>query len=265
MNFTPVIPLGGLAGWQFLQRTEETQRQTFSNSAQVKRDLDYFRENIGKIDTAEQLVKDYRLLNVALGAFGLGDDIGNKFFIRKVLDDGTLDPDALGNKLADKRYLAMSKAFGFGDFDTPNTKLSTFPDEIAAKFKDRSFEAAVGQSNDNMRLALNARRELAELAARPSSATTKWFTVLGTPALRTVVEGALNLPNTFARIPLDQQLTEIQDRAESVLGSSDPSVFANEETLSNVIDRFLINASITNNSFAATSGAATALILLGGG
>lgn len=206
---------------------------------------------------------DFRLLRVALGAFGLDDDIGNKYFIKTVLEEGTTDDDALANKLSDKRYLALSRAFGFGDFDTPNTALSTFPNEIAAKFTDRSFETAVGQTNDDMRLALNMRREIGELAKASTSQTTKWFTILGTPPLRVVLEGALNLPTSFGSLPIDRQLKEIQLRAESVLGTSDPADLGKPEMSDLLIQRFLVSGSIEGSS-GINSPAANALILLGG-
>ena len=90
MSYTPAIPLSGYAGWAFLKRTMPTQQASFNAAPQNKRDEDYFREKIGTINTAEQLVNDRRLLRVALGAFGLDKDINNKFFIQKVLQDGTL-------------------------------------------------------------------------------------------------------------------------------------------------------------------------------
>jgi len=51
MTFQPIIPVGGIAGWQILQRTENSQRDTYAASGQTKRDLDYFREKIGDIKT----------------------------------------------------------------------------------------------------------------------------------------------------------------------------------------------------------------------
>ena len=85
----------------------------------MMRDTDYFAAKIGEIDSAEQLVSDRRLLSVALGAFGLHADIDNKYFIRKVLEDGVLKEDALANRLTDERYKSLTKAFGFGDFSVP--------------------------------------------------------------------------------------------------------------------------------------------------
>ena len=79
--FQPVIPVSGLAGWRFLQRTYDSQFETFSKGAVLQRDAEYFRENIGQVRTAEDLTSDRRLLNVALSAFGLQDDINNRYFI----------------------------------------------------------------------------------------------------------------------------------------------------------------------------------------
>ena len=86
--FQPVIPSGGISGWRFLQRTYDAQLETFGQSAQIQRETDHFKEKIAGITTAEDLVADRQLLTVALGAFGLSDDIDNKFFIKKMLECG---------------------------------------------------------------------------------------------------------------------------------------------------------------------------------
>lgn len=238
MTFQPFVPIGGVAGWRFLERTVDTQRAAHSEGVAIKRDLDYFRENIGKIDTAEELVSDFRLLSVALGAFGLGDDIGSKFLIRKVLEEGTIEPESLANRLSDKRYRDLSSAFGFGDFDVPSSKLSTFADTIEARYLDRKFEEDMGQTNETMRLALNAQRELPELAGGSESNRTKWFNVMGNPPLRKVMETALGLPTAFATFPVDRQIEIFLDRSESIFGTNDLSELVKEETLDRVLDRF---------------------------
>ena len=76
--FQPIIPTDGLAGWRFLQRTYDTQLDSFARSAPVQRDTDYFAQKIASVTSAEELVADRRLLTVALGAFGLQDDINNR-------------------------------------------------------------------------------------------------------------------------------------------------------------------------------------------
>lgn len=263
MTYTPVVPLGGLAGWAFLKRTLETQKAAFVASPEIKRDEDYFREKIGGIKTAEQLVSDRRLLRVALGAFGLDDDINNKFFIRKVLEDGTLTVDALSNRLADKQYLAFSKAFGFGDFSVPRTQLSDFADNILAQYTTRSFETAVGEQNDTMRLALNAERELPTLAARNLTEDTLWFTVMGNAPLRQVFQTAFGLPTSFGSLDLDQQLSTYKAKAEQAFGADGIKQFAQPEAMDALIRRFLAQSE-AQTTFRGGGGSAALTLLQSG-
>ncbi|MEO0859509.1 MAG: DUF1217 domain-containing protein [Pseudomonadota bacterium] len=262
MTFQPFVPTGGLAGWRFLQNTLDTQKTAFERSPVLERDLDYFRENIADVKTADDLVKDFRLLSVALGAFGLSEDINSKYLIKQVLEGGTLEPDALANRLADRRYADLSKAFGFGDFPVPNTVLSDFPDRIAARYKDQAFEVALGQSDNTMRLALSARRELTTIAEDSTSNRTKWFSIMGTPPLRAVMEGALNLPTSFATLELDRQLEVFQERALSNFGTDQVNELVEEDTLNRVLDRYTAVAGLSGTG--GSSVTSPALILLRG-
>ena len=261
--YQPVIPLSGYGGWRFLSRTIDQQKEVYAASAAVQRTETYFRENIGSIKSAEDLVNDRQLLEVALGAFGLDDDLYAKAFIQKVLDDGTLESDALSNKLSDKRYAALSKAFGFGDFDTPRTVLSDFADEILTRYKDRSFEVAVGEVDNDMRMALNLGPALNDILDTASTDTGRWFGVMGNTALRTVFETAMGFPSSFAAIDLDQQLDQFRDRAERMFGTSKVEDFANPEHQEKLIRLYMIRSEAAN--FSATSAGSIALTLLQGG
>jgi hypothetical protein len=261
VTFTPVIPVGGYGGWRFLNRTLAAQQTAYAATATTTHDEAYFREKIASVKSADQLVSDRRLLGVALGAFGLGGDIANRAFVRKVLEDGTIDPAALGNRLADKRYLALSKAFGFGDFATPNTALSDFPDTILTRLRSQGFEAAVGTQNSGMRLALNAQRELPELARKSQSADSAWYGVMGSSALRKVFQKALGLPDSFAAIDLDQQLTVFRDRSSATFGSGEVAQFSDPAKLESLIRLFLIRSDAAAGSVA-SSGQSAALSLL---
>ncbi|MEL6594728.1 MAG: DUF1217 domain-containing protein [Pseudomonadota bacterium] len=261
MSFQPIIPLSGLAGWNFLNRTMDTQRTAFENSPTIKRDTDYFREKIGEISSAKDLVADRRLLGVALGAFGLEADIGNKYFVQKILEDGTLDPEALGNKLADKRYLAMADAFGFGDNAVPLSQAAGFADQIVTQFQSRQFEVAVGTQDDDLRLALNLQRDLSDIVSQSTTENTKWFSIMGNPPLRQVFETALNMPGSVAQLDLDQQLDLFKEQSDRIFGSSDPAIFSTEETRDDLVETFLLRSQISQGqSF--QSSASIALTLL---
>lgn len=259
MSFTPAIPLTGYAGWAFLKRTAPHQQASFQAAPQNKRDEDYFRENIGTIKTAEALVNDRRLLKVALGAYGLDSDINNKFFIQKVLQDGTLSTSALSRKLADKQYESLSAAFGFGDFAVPNTALSDFPDKIIQAYRTRQFEKSVGDQSNDLRLAMNVERELPILAAKTSSSeNAKWYTIMGNKALRNVFQTALGLPNSTATLDIDQQLGIFKSRAKSQFGSEQVSQFTNPAAMDVLIKKFLIRSEV--DSFAQSGNTALSLM-----
>lgn len=260
MSYTPAIPLTGYAGWALLKRTMSGQQAAMAASTEVKSDEAYFRAKIGKVSTAEELVADRRLLKVALGAFGLSDDIDNKYFIKKVLQDGTLNSTALANKLADKQYLKLSAAFGFGDFPVPSTKISTFPDKILEAYKAREFEAAVGEQDGDLRLALNLQRELPTLAAKTSSEDTKWLTIMGNTALRSVFETALGLPKSIGTLDIDQQLSAFKAKASAQFGSDSVSQFSDAASLDKLTKRFMLRSEIA--SFTQSSGSNTAIQMM---
>jgi len=244
MTFQPIVPLTGFAGFAFLQRTLEAQQDAFDQSSVVQRDTDYFLEKIETIDSAEDLINDRRLLSVALGAFDLTDDINNKFFLQKILEEGIIDPDALANKLADTRYQEFAKAFGFGDFDTPNTKLSTFGADIVNRYQTVQFEVAIGTQNDDFRLALNATRSLSDIATDDLSLDGKWFTIMGNAPLRNVFETAFGLPSSFSQLDLDKQVETFKDKANSRFGSNDPEIFADTVVREDLVRLFLLQSEV---------------------
>lgn len=260
MTYSPVLPLSGYAGWALLTRTMTAQTTAFNKSPEIVRDEDYFRAKIGSVTTADQLVSDRRLLKVALGAFGLDSDLNNKAFIKKVLADGTTSSTALANKLADKRYAQFSAAFGF-DQTTPATQSADFATTILTAYKDREFETAVGEQDDDLRLALNAQRELTSLAGKSSTENVKWYTIMGSTPLRTVMQKALGLPTSVSALDLDQQLSIFQTKADAVFGDSTVSQFADSANMDKLVKRFLLRSQ-ADQLISQTSSSSIALTLL---
>ena len=243
MNFQPVIPIGGLPGWTFLNATLDNQKSTFDQSTRISRDTEYFEQTVTAGTTAEDLVNDRRLRRVALGAFGLLDDIDNRAFIRKILEDGSTADDALANRLTDDRYRQLAEAFGYGDFLGSRTGDPGFGAEITAKFRARQFEIAVGEQDQGLRIALNAERVLPDLI-KDGSENTKWLRIMGDPPLREMFETALGLPTGFGQIDLDRQVEEFGDRASRQLGIDALSDLAEPDVMENLIQRFLLRQQI---------------------
>ncbi len=259
--FQPVVISSGIAGWQFLQATYDRQVESFNSSAELKRDTDYFEQEIGNIRTAEELVSDRRLLTVALGAFGLEDDINNTYFIQKMLEEGTTAEDSLANRFTDERYKDFSAAFGFGPTEIPGNLREPFASEIIEKFQAQRFEAAVGEQNESMRIALYAERSLNETVGEDVSDNAKWFSIMGQPPLRSLFETALGLPQDFGQADIDQQLSVFKDRASAIFGSDDPAIFLEDDVREDLINKYLARSQI-NEFSSLNSSASIALTLL---
>lgn len=240
MGFQPILPMSGYVGWRFLERTIERQQETHDRNPQIRKDLDYFAAKIGDVRTAEDLVSDYRLLKVALGAFGLDEAIDGKALIRKVLTDGSSSKDALANRLSDKRWLALAKAFEFDATDGAQTTTAGFADRISQQYRTRSFETAIGDLDGSIGTALAFDREVSALAAQTSSDAAKWYGILGSTSMRAVFDGAFGLPTSFASLDLDRQLEVYKAKSEAMFGDSSPSRFADAEVRDKLIKTYLI-------------------------
>ncbi len=256
-----VVPTTGYAGWRYLVRTLDDQVARMAETPIQARDRAYFRENIGKVASADELVSDYRLLRVALAAFGLQEDLPNRAFIRQVLAEGTADAGALSNRLSDKRYRQFSEAFAFGTPLPPRTSSPGFADRILARFDRQEFERAVGATDETLRLALTAQRELPDLAARGLSDVANWLSVLGNPPLRKVFETALGLPTSIGALDLDRQVEDFRNASRRVLGHSEISRFADPGTMDELVKSFTLRAQLAQGPQATTPGV-VALTLL---
>ncbi len=261
MTFTPIVPFGGYLGWRVFDNTAERQLSAFSDSPQVVRDVDYFRENIASATTAEDLVSDRRLLRVALGAYGLSEEINKQAFVQRILEEGTEQRDSFANRLNDPRWRAFAEDFGYGNAFGARVDSTTFRERTANNYLERAFEERVGEVNTNFRLALNFRREIARIAEGPSVDNAGWFQIFGQPPLRAVVETALGLPSSIGTADIDQQRDLFERRSQQVFGNSSPAVFKDPVKVEDALRRFFLQTEIQNGPSATTPGFAALSIL----
>lgn len=260
MSYQPVVPLGGLVGWSFLNRTLDTQTATFNSGAQITRDTEYFEKTIASIKTAEDLVSDRRLLRVALGAFGLDDDLNSRALIQQVLEGGTQKKGALATRMADDRYRDFSDAFGFGNATGRRTANPGFGAEITDRFRRVQFEVAVGNQDESLRLAMDAQRNFADIAQQKGTDDVRWLKIMGNPPMRKLFETALGLPDSFGQIDLDMQVEIFSERASRQLDLNDLTELADTDVQDAIIERFLLRDQV--KSFVAQSNSSVALTLL---
>ena len=263
MPFSPTIPASGLAGWNFLQLSLSSQTEIFNRSPDIQREVEYFTENIGSVETLDDFISDRRLLRVSLGAFGLDDEINKGALVRKVLAEGTEDSSAFAVRLNNSNYLNFANVFKF-DSDENFQPPDDLVDQIVSQFHERQFEIELDNVDPNLRLASNFQREIVDLANSAQSVRAGWFRVLGSEPLREVVETVFNLPSSFSQLDVDKQVEILQDRSLQTFGTDGLEAFTDPDNVDTAIQRFFLQKQIEAGP-SATAPGSTALTLLSGG
>lgn len=84
-----------------------------STSTVVAREAQFFKDNIGSVKSVDDFLKNTRVFNYAMKAYGLEDMAGSKAFMRKVLQSDINDDKSFVRALTDTRFLTFAKAFNF--------------------------------------------------------------------------------------------------------------------------------------------------------
>lgn len=124
-----------------------------SSEAQVKRETEYFQENIGKVKSVDDFMSDYRLYSYAMKSYGLEDMTYAKAFMKKVLESDLTDSASFANKLSDGKYRDFAAAFRFGKSTATaqtdgqeEATISAYKDSIAKEEENTNTETTYYKS-----------------------------------------------------------------------------------------------------------------------
>lgn len=84
-----------------------------ATNTMVAREAQFYKENIGSITSVDDFLKNTRVFNYAMKAYGLEDMSNSKAFMRKVLMSDVNDTSSFVRTLTDTRFLTFAKAFNF--------------------------------------------------------------------------------------------------------------------------------------------------------
>lgn len=260
MVFQPVIPLSGFGGWNFLQSTYDAQLQTYSNAPQIKNDVDYFTEKFAEPMAVEDFLGDSRLRRISMTAFGLAGEEWKTGYVRTVLDEVQDPASTFLARLNNPQYSRFADAMRPVDGQI----LLTLPDlqDITARYAAESFELAVGEQDNAMRLSLNYQQEINQLVTDGATDQTVLYRLLGSVPVRTVLESALGLPTEVRQLDLDQQARVLDEKLKSQFGLSSIQDLKDPDVVDRMVSRYMALDGLNQNA-AATGPAATALALLG--
>jgi len=91
-----------LATFQQLERSDQPRALAkFKSAAQVQRDIEYFKTNIQKVGSVDDLIKNRRLMTFVLSAFSLDSEINALGRIKAVLNSDLSNVNSVANMLTD--------------------------------------------------------------------------------------------------------------------------------------------------------------------
>lgn len=257
--FQPVIPFNGLGGLKFLQDTYDRQLGSFTQNPQHARDVTQFREKLALPISLNSFLENQQLLRTAMTSFGLAGEEWKRGFIEKALTEATNPDSTFLQRLNNPAYSAFAAVFAPQDGQISLTAETI--DQVVLDFDKRSFELAVGQVDEDMRLSLNFEARIDELVNGVTSEEAGLFRILGDVPVRSVLETALGLPSQIRKLPIDQQSSVLRQKLTDVLGISSLSDLGSADQTAAVIKRFHALSSIDQASSSVTSGS-VALTLL---
>ncbi|HEY6631200.1 MAG TPA: DUF1217 domain-containing protein [Rhizobiaceae bacterium] len=120
--------------YQLITRDMEKAIDRVVREPTVDRETKYYRDNISKVKTIDEFVKDDRLFRYAMKAHGLEDMAYAKAFMVKALKEGVRDPDAFANKLQDKRYAEFVRTYNFEQYGEKATTFNRVQHDAPTNF-----------------------------------------------------------------------------------------------------------------------------------
>ena len=257
----PVIPTSGIGGWRFLQATYDRQLASHSENPQVRADRNYLIGKLSEPITTEDFLNDKRLLRIAMTAFDLGGEEWKRGFISKALSEAA-DPESTWlARLNNSKYTAFANTFASA---TGEIKLSEAKvQELAAAYNTAAFELSVGEIDESMRLALNFQAELPKLIGTGTNETAMLYRILGGVPVRTVLEKATGLPESMRKLPIEKQAEMLKAAMQRAFGIDKVTDMTTPEKMDKAVQRYHAVQSVQSANYG-TSGAANALVLLGG-
>lgn len=132
-----------------------TQQQSMATAEST-----YYTQTVGNITNVDDFLKNQRLVNYALNAYGLTKSNLTTTTLRKILTSDPLDPSSFINKPENAKYKALDVAFNFGtDGKILNVPKSQVQDrsQLARtldSYVEQSMESQAGDQSTGVQLAL---------------------------------------------------------------------------------------------------------------
>lgn len=233
---------------RFLTGTEQTDAKTKATA-----DSKYYQENIVKVQSLNDFLKDRKLVDFALTANGLDPTKVDSDMLKQLFASDLTDPKSFANTQTDERYAEFVASFNFdkdGKLNKANAAGVQNRGEVLSTdnlYLHQTLETEQGDANQGVRLALYWQR----MAPTITSA----YDILGDTALLEVFRTAYSLPSEMSNMDITQQAKIVESKMD-LKDLNDPT------KMKKFISRFTAMYDIANDT--SSSSANAALTILGG-
>ena len=222
--------------------------------------LNALSQTSGTFETPDDILLDRSFREATFNMLGIPQTVAARGLAERVLESDPNDPGSFAKLFPDDRFKPLTELFTFTPAETTRTYPEGFVDQVVRNYLDRQFEIQVGEVDPDMRVALSLERELTQVTRTSGSNDAQWFSIMSSPPLRQVFEGAFRLPSSFGSIDIDQQLSVLKDRADQFYGTSEVAEFLEPETLDTLRQNYLISRSIQTIGTSSDASIASAIL-----
>lgn len=166
----------------------------------------YFEDNIGKVKSVDEFMKDTRLFDYAMTAFGLEDLTYAKGMIKKVLEQGVSSTGSLAYTLNNSSIKAFATAFDFAAKGAETTSSSTLVDNVKSRYAEQALETDQGEQNPGVELALYFQRKAPDI--------TNVYGILADSKILSVVQTALGISSLTTAQSIDSQASMLKSKVD---------------------------------------------------
>ncbi|MBB4199338.1 hypothetical protein CCR94_05770 [Rhodoblastus sphagnicola] len=157
----------------------------------------YYQANIGSVTSAAALVKNTRLFNYVMTAFGLSDMTYAKTLIQKAMEQGTSSSKALANTLNNPKIKALVNTFNFAANGADTTTQTAVSQGVVDKYVTQTLQTNEAKTNPGVELALYFQQNASKI--------TDGYSILADKKLLTVVQTTLGISSYTSSSNIDRQ------------------------------------------------------------
>ncbi|WP_307157233.1 DUF1217 domain-containing protein [Rhizobium paknamense] len=236
---------------KFLDGKDQTKAKT-----EAEADAKYYQENIVKIRSVDELLKDRKLTDFVLTSYGLDPKDVSDDMLKKLFKSDLNDPKSFANTQSDERYAEFVASFNFGTdgklTHTTEQGIQNRGEVVQTQnlYLHQTLETEQGDDNAGVRLALYWERKAPTI--------TSAYDILGDQALLEVFRTTFSLPTEMSSMDIEKQKALVEKNLD-LKDLTDP------DKQKKFLQRFMAMYDLNNGTGTDTSAASAALTILGGG